>query len=647
MTRSTCFLFSFYVATTAFANPAESSDPLRVDDWAALRAAAPAAVSPDGQSVLYRVSFGGAKGPSNNEWRLIGIDGTNSRKLDLPEQFTPFSFTRDGASLYGAYEINKLKQFAVFPLADLKVYSTPSLVVLLPRGIQSAIASPDGSRVAMLADPRVPDPLAEVHTVVESDQFSVYVINADGTGGKWWCPELRNIASGDLSILGSSSVAWSPDGTSVAVLSITPKIGFHHVRSAIDVCTAGPARRVAGVPNVVSGITWASGGKELGFLSTTNSVLTVDHLWTVPSEGGTPVDQTPKLKGSAMAITADPHGRVWVLVHNGVQSEIDTFQGGTLTAEYRWQDGIINGLPIFSEFASAHGQIVLGVEDPGHASNIAIPQGHALRKITTEGDEQLAKVALGPVRVVHWTSKEGIALEGIATFPAGYDTTRKYPFLVLPHGGPEWNDRLAFDALPRLISGLGYVVLQPEYRGSTGYGADFLQAIYQHFGDRAFRDVDSATDFAIAQGWADPSRLAIFGWSGGGFMTAWTVTQTNRYRAAIEGAGITDWASFVWTSDLPQFDYDGRWPDEDPAAFLQFSAVAHSANVTTPLLVLHGAADLRVPTFQGRELFEALAARGKITRLVTYPGSPHFPRLWEQRRDVFNEITAWLAKFNP
>src|ERR1017187_3624266 len=244
-------------------------------------------------------------------------------------------------------------------------------------------------------------------------------------------------------------------------------------------------------------------------------------------------------------------------------------------------------------------------------------------------------------------SKEGITIEGIATFPAGYQSDRRYPFLVLPHGGPEGNDVLALTSFSRLIAGLGYVVLQPQYRGSTGYGTEFLQAIYQHFGDRAYRDVDSATDFAIAQGWADPRRLAIFGWSAGGFMTSWTVTQTNRYKAAIEGAGITDWSSFLWTSDVQQFDYDARWPTKNPEAFSRFSAVAFADRVSTPLLVLHGAADRRVPTFQGQEFFELLLALGKTTRMVTYPGSPHFPRLWEQRRDIFREVAAWLTRYNP
>jgi len=305
------------------------------------------------------------------------------------------------------------------------------------------------------------------------------------------------------------------------------------------------------------------------------------------------------------------------------------------------------GLPVFSAFTGTTDTLVVAVGDPQHTPNLAVASGGSLTRLTKEGDEALARIDLGPVRSVKWTSKEGIALEGIATFPAGYQDGRRYPFLVLPHGGPESNDHLVLDFFSRVIAGLGYVVLQPQYRGSTGYGSEFLQAIYQHFGDRAYRDVDSATDFAIAQGWADPGRLAIFGWSAGGFMTSWTVTQTTRYQAAIEGAGITDWASFMWTSDVQQWDYDDRWPDKDAQAFSQFSAVNQSERVTTPLLVLHGEADERVPTYQGREFYEALAARGKTTRMVTYPGSGHFPRLWEQRRDVFREVANWLARYNP
>jgi dipeptidyl aminopeptidase/acylaminoacyl peptidase len=289
----------------------------------------------------------------------------------------------------------------------------------------------------------------------------------------------------------------------------------------------------------------------------------------------------------------------------------------------------------------------VGVADPDHSNNVAVMKDGQLQKITSEGDAQLAGINLGETKVVHWTSKEGVKLEGIATFPPGYTTGKRYPFLVFPHGGPEANDQLGLDPMAKYIAGKNYVVLQPEYRGSTGYGTAHLAAIYQHFGDRAYRDVDSATDFAISQGWADPARLAMFGWSAGGFMTSWTVTQTHRYKAAIEGAGITDWLSFIPTSDTWQTDYDARLQEKDPSPMLKFSAVMFVDRVTTPLLILHGSADVRVPTFQGFEFYALLKERGKTVRMVTYPGSPHFPRLAEQRRDVLDEVGSWLEKYNP
>jgi dipeptidyl aminopeptidase/acylaminoacyl peptidase len=623
--------------------------PFSADDWAALHSASAVAVAPDGATILLKVSWGGDKGPTNEEWRLVQVDGTNPRKLDLPEHFTPYGFAKDGASLYGSYEVNNHPQFAVFGLNGIKKSSTPSLLVALPSGIHSALLSPDGARYALLATPTPPDDLAEVHTVIEPELTSLYVVSADGTEGRWWCPELKNISdnAGAGNVSGAGALAWSADGKVLAVLSAPPKIGYHYVRSFLDVCTADGSRRVAEIPNSVASIAWANGGRDLVFLSTTTSVVTPDHVWTVPASGGKPVDRTPHLDGSALSLVQDPRGKVWVLVDHGVQNEIDSFDDGALTTAFRWPEGYFVSTPVFPQLASAPGQLAVEVGDPTHSDNVAAPAGGTLRKITSEGDDVIAKTELGPVRVVHWTSKEGIALEGMATFPGGYVEGRRYPFLVLPHGGPEGNDLLGLDAFSRTIAGLGYVVLEPEYRGSTGYGSEFLEAIYQHFGDRAYRDVDSATDFAIAQGWADPNRLAIFGWSAGGFMTSWTVTQTQRYKAAIEGAGITDWGSFMWTSDVQQIDYDARWPEKDPSAFTQFSAATHVSQVTTPILILHGAADLRVPTYQGREFFEALAANGKTTRMVTYPGSPHFPKLWEQRRDVFHEVAAWLARYNP
>jgi dipeptidyl aminopeptidase/acylaminoacyl peptidase len=634
--RCVTFLLAV-VALAGLAVPrafAEDKHPFSADDYSALRSARAVAVSPDGKTILYRVSFDGTTGPADkHEWHMMDLSGGNARKLDLPENFEPTGFTKDG-SLYGVYPVGKFGQLAIVPFGEGK----PTQIIALPSGIHTAVISPDGSRFAILADPRKSDPLAAVHTVVENDETSLYVVGANGSDGGWWCPALVDI----------TDIAWSPDGSQIAVVTQWPKMGHHELHSFVDVCSATGTRRIAEIPNGTAGLAWGPGGQELIFASTSTPVLTPEHVWTVSLNGGAPpVDRTPDLAGTAAFLAADPHGNVWVEMHKGVVIEVDAYRGGKLETAYRWPAGIVGGIPVYSRLASSPDVLAFNVEDPSHCTNVAVLRGNDLQKITTEGDDTLAKVELGEVKAVHWTSKDGTKLEGIATFPADFVVGKKYPFLVFPHGGPEANDSLNFDAFARLISAMGYVVIQPEYRGSTGYGAEFLAAIYQHFGDRAYADVDSATDFAVAQGWADPNRLAIFGWSAGGFMTSWTVTQTHRYRAAIEGAGITDWLSFIPTSDTWQVDYDARLQEQGTTPMLQFSAVMHADQVTTPLLILHGEADVRVPTFQGREFYVLLAERGKTVRMVTYPGSPHFPRLAEQRRDVMKELQDWLKRYNP
>jgi dipeptidyl aminopeptidase/acylaminoacyl peptidase len=611
---------------------AADKHPFSIEDYSALHSARALAVSPDGKSVLYVVSYDGDKGPTKHEWHTIDVTGANDRKLNLPEGFQPDGFTKDGQALYGAYEVNQKRQLAIVSLEG-----KATQIISLPRGIRGNWISPDGNRFVLTADPRPPDPLADVRHVVENNVNSLYVSGANGAEGAWWCPELKDV----------TDVAWSRDNTQLAVATQYQKIGHHDVRAFLWVCSASGTRKVTGIPNSVSGIAWADDGKTLAFASTTTDVLTPDHLWTVPATGGTPQDQTPKLQGSITTVGNDPRGTVWVEMHKGTITEVYSWRDGKLAPAYSWPGGVIAALPVISPFASSPELAAFTVSDPTHPANVAVENGSGLQKITHQGDDTLADVALGDVRVVNWTSNDGIKLEGIATFPADYQAGKKYKFLVLPHGGPEANDALGFNFLSRLIAGWGYVVLQPEYRGSTGYGSEFLQAIYRHFGDFAYRDVDSASDYAVAQGWADPNRQAMFGWSAGGFMTSWTVTQTHRYKAAIEGAGITDWLSFIPTSDIAQVDYDARLQEKSPQPFLQFSAVMYAEQVTTPLLILHGESDLRVPTFQGREFFVLLAERGKTVRMVTYPGSPHFPVLAEQRRDVFREIHDWLEKYNP
>jgi len=402
--RHPVFASVILLAVSISASTQSTRHPFSVDDAALLRSAAAVAVSPDGKNILYRVRFGGAKGPDNTEWQLIGTAGGESRHLTIPEKFHPAGFTRDGAALYGLYEVNKMAQLATLALAPpntaAAAAATPVPLTSLPRGIHSAMISPDGAHYAILADPRLPDALTDVHTVIEADATSLYVLGTDGSGGAWWCSTLKDAAE----------VAWSHDGISLAVLSQTPKIGFHYVRSFIDVCSATGARHVATVDEATSGIGWINGNKDLAFLSTTTEVLTPDHVWTVAASGGTPVDRTPKLEASAEQFSVDANGNAWVIVAHGVRSEVDAFENNALVPTYQWPDGTVANW-VAPQIASAPQVQAFTVADPQHAGNVAIAHDKTLQKITHEGDEQLAKVALGDVRAVHWTSKEGIALE--------------------------------------------------------------------------------------------------------------------------------------------------------------------------------------------------------------------------------------------
>jgi dipeptidyl aminopeptidase/acylaminoacyl peptidase len=620
-------LIVFGLSTAALA---ADKRPFGSSDFTSLRSAMPVAISPDGKTILFDVQSFDEKGPAKHEWHTIAPAGGAYATLELPEKFTPSGFTRDGA-LFGEYRIDDQTQLAIVPITSGK----PTVIFTLPRGSRAPTISPDGAKIAVLSDSRAKDK-HDQHNVVENDEASVYIFDLHSQNGVWWCQELRTI----------SDFAWSKDSNRLAVVTQPPKLGNHQAHSMLNICGTDGSHQLADVPTITAGIAWSADEKELVFASTNSPTLTAEHVWTVPLSGGAALDRTPDLDVTATTVE-NHHGTILVDVHRGVRTEIDSFADGKLTPLLRSPNGTTIGMPAANPFPDAPDVLAVGVGDSDHSNNVAVVKDAQLQKITFEGDAQLAGIDLGETKVVHWTSKEGVKLEGIATFPPGYTTGKRYPFLVFPHGGPEANDQLGLDPMAKYIAGKGYVVLQPEYRGSTGYGAAHVTAIYQHFGDRAYRDVDSATDFAIAQGWADPARLTMFGWSAGGFMTSWTVTQTQRYKAAIEGAGITDWLSFIPTSDIWQTDYDARLQEKDPGPMLKFSAVMFADRVTTPLLILHGSADARVPTFQGFEFYALLKERGKTVRMVTYPGSPHFPRLAEQRRDVLDEVGSWLDKYNP
>jgi dipeptidyl aminopeptidase/acylaminoacyl peptidase len=195
----------------------------------------------------------------------------------------------------------------------------------------------------------------------------------------------------------------------------------------------------------------------------------------------------------------------------------------------------------------------------------------------------------------------------------------------------------------------GYAVLRANVRGSSGYGFDFRNANYRDWGGGDYQDIMSGVDAVIARGVADPERLGVMGWSYGGFMTSWIITQTQRFKAASVGAGVTNLMSFTGTADIPSFipDYFGGefWTDGGLDKWRAHSAMFHVDKVATPTLVQHGESDLRVPVSQGYELYNALKRRGVKTRMVVYPRQPHGIQEPKLMLDALNRNLEWFDQW--
>lgn len=289
--------------------------------------------------------------------------------------------------------------------------------------------------------------------------------------------------------------------------------------------------------------------------------------------------------------------------------------------------------------------------DPPEAFILAVAGGEP--KQVSRTNTELAKFPIGDTRVVQWKSKDGKPVEGLLTLPVAYDKAKKYPLLLNIHGGPAgvFSETFVggYGIYPiAALSAKGYAVLRPNPRGSSGYGQGFRFANMKDWGGGDYEDLMAGVDKMVADGIADPEHLGVMGWSYGGYMTSWIVTQTKRFKGAAVGAGVTDLWSFAGTSDIPGFlpDYFGGEPwDNNLDTYRQHSAMFHIKGVTTPTLVLHGENDLRVPITQGQEFYRALKRQGVTTKMVTYPRMPHGPVEPKFMLDIMNRHIEWMDKY--
>jgi len=255
------------------------------------------------------------------------------------------------------------------------------------------------------------------------------------------------------------------------------------------------------------------------------------------------------------------------------------------------------------------------------------------------------EIVLGQGEVIRWESRDGTEIEGILMLPAEYQSGA-LPLLLHIHGGPAGVFRNSFSASNHVWAGLGYAQLFPNVRGSSGYDDDLLRGNLYDIGSGDYEDLMTGVDELISRGIADPNKLGLRGWSYGGILGGWTITQTDRFKGASVGAMVSDWTSEYG----PGFNHDVRlWyiggtPWDNPDEWRERSALTHIANVTTPTLVLHGINDRTDTEPQSMMFFQALKDQGKITRYIRFPREPHGFREPRHQRTRDVEEIRWIQK---
>ena len=565
--------------------------------------------------------------------------------------------------------------------------------------------SPDGSRVAFLSD----------REDRGDDNLRLYLLPMNGGEARAlgdlrgalsmpsWSPDGRTIALLRKDPETPEAKQRKDDRDDPIVVDEQAR----HTRLwAIDIDT-GQARCLTFGSRQVWSYTWTRDGTRLAILTTAspdvNTIYDAGGLWLVPLAGGLPhrVATFPVLPGDPLAVEtadepaiavranahrADPSDSVWIVPisggeprnllpdYPGVVEELVPIREAPGRVGLRMVEGT-HGMAYTLDLAAGavtpatpvgkHGQgsVVRGPSFSEDGARLAMvwSDGSTPEEVyvATAGGEGTAVTSFGesfvgrlqPVEAVRWTSDDGVEIEGLLTYPAGYEAGRRYPLIVEIHGGPswQWEDRVFLDwhDWAQLLASRGYAVLAPNPRGSTGYGAAFQKLLQDDVGGGESRDLISGARAMDERGIADPDRLGIGGWSWGGYLTAWTITRTDLFKAAVMGAGLANMVSDHGQNDIPAMNlwlYPGQ-PYDHLDAYWQSSPIRHITNVTTPTLILHGDADDRVHPAQGMEYYRALKTRGVPVQFVRYPREPHGFKERAHQIDLMRRVVEWFDQW--
>lgn len=499
--------------------------------------------------------------------------------------------------------------------------------------------SPDGKQIAFLAG----EPKTEHEEKRERDKQDARVVDRDEKHQRLWVLEiasrkLRQLTKGPWRL---QEVRWLPAGDKL-VVKATDHPESDEWRDAIyTVQVADGTLTEVGRPKGPFGaIKISQDGRSVAYLGSAAGGPAEHDLFSQPINGVSARNITgPLLDRPIRGYDWRSDGSLVGLIENGFRYELHSIRvSGT--------ERMLTGFPLqpFELAVSRQGKLAFV------AGNSTTPPELWVSNNPAEAPKQISKfneswhaIPLRPAEFVTYNTFDGTSIEAALIQPPPYRPQAKLPLIVLVHGGPTgaWVDR--FNAWAQLLAARGYLVLCPNVRGSTGYGQKFIEKNRADWGGGDFKDVMAGVDWLIKRGDADPDRLGIGGWSYGGYMAAWATTQTNRFKAAVAGAGMSDLATEYGTEQGPAYD---EWffgvPYEHPEAFQKSSPLTYVRNARTPTLILQGEADKIDPVSQSQMLYRALKRYGVKTDFVVYPREGHGITEEKHALDVLERMLAWF-----
>ena len=512
--------------------------------------------------------------------------------------------------------------------------------------------SPDGKSIAFLFTenaPRAPGPLMPMTPetgVIESKIYEQRLAVVDVATGN-----VQQISPADMYVY---EFDWSPDGKQFALIA-APGEGDNnwYIAQLYRLsATGGALTPVYKPPLQIAVPRWSPDGQSVAFIAglMSDEGSTGGDIFVVPAAGGEARNLTPGIPASPSWLAWQSAGKILFAEQIDGESGIATVDLGSGKVAQLWRgpETITTGgwgIDLSVSADRTHSAFIR--HSASTPPEVWAGSTGDWKQITKVNDD--VRPEWGKSKSLHWTS-DGQTVQGWLMYPSKYDPRRRYPMVVVVHGGPAAAAHSAWPGSFFNTYGLtkeGYFVLMPNPRGSYGQGEAFTRANVKDFGYGDLRDILAGVDTVVKTLPVDNDRIGITGWSYGGYMTMWAVTQTNRFRAAVSGAGLSNFQSYYGENDIDQWliPYFGASVYDDPAVYARSSPINFIKNVKTPTLVVVGERDGEVPAPQSREFWHALKALGVETQFVVYAEEGHAIMNPEHRQDIQQRMTAWFDRF--